>query len=116
MVWIPDETAYAGRNVLDTPDDACDVAGHERTRTDLWGSEAARALGATFLPQLADTDLQVEPGQLALFQRECEVLLAHAAELSVVTGFKADYIAARLSFIVQAVQRAQALGGGVLIW
>src|SRR5687767_8852378 len=62
------------RQVLDVPEGCSDLAGFERWRTSVWGSEAVRSLGARFLPVLADADLRVEADQVPAFLRECAVL------------------------------------------
>lgn len=66
--------------LLDDPEDGGDMAGFESSRTKLWGSEPARALGARFLPRLADDDLYVQPEDVEEFLAECELLRGHTAE------------------------------------
>jgi hypothetical protein len=52
------------------------MAGVERARWELWGSEAIRKRGAKFLPQLADSNLWVTPEELDAFVAEVQWLLA----------------------------------------
>jgi hypothetical protein len=60
-----------------------ELAGFENWRTEVWGSAAVRALGATIFPQLAVRDLHVMPGrQLNDFRRECRLLRAHLDEIA----------------------------------
>ncbi|TNH29948.1 hypothetical protein FHG89_10145 [Micromonospora orduensis] len=88
----------------------------------MWGSAAVRRLGATFLPQLADiTDenrgnLQVPPGQLDAFEQECVLLAENVEQLAAGTGYDADRILHYLANVRDAVERAKAVHGGVIIW
>ena len=54
--------------------DGHQMAGVERARWDLWGSKAVRRRAATFLPQLADSDLWVHPAELPAFVAEVRTL------------------------------------------
>ncbi|MGW2177748.1 hypothetical protein ACWCXX_06545 [Streptomyces sp. NPDC001732] len=102
--------------LLDDPDDGGDMAGFESSRTKLWGSECARALGARFLPRLADENMFVEPGEVEDFLAECELLHGNTAVLGAHSGYGEDYVVARLGNINRAALRARAVGGGVLVW
>ena len=62
------------RDVFDPPTDADGQAGYDSWRDTVWGSRRARALGAAFLPHLAEGDLYVEPGEVAEFLEECALL------------------------------------------
>ncbi|MFF8693559.1 hypothetical protein ACF08W_15295 [Streptomyces sp. NPDC015144] len=104
------------QRLLDDPEDGSDMAGFERTRTALWGSECARALGARFLPELADGNLYVQPEDIEDFLAECALLRRHTAELAEHSGYREDYVAVRLSHIHRAALRARSVGGGVLVW
>jgi hypothetical protein len=121
-VWIPDDSANAGRRGVDNPPGSSTGAGAEAMRYTLWGSEAARSLGATFLPQLADIteenrgNLQVPPDRLDAFERECALLAANAGHLSARTGYDADRILHYLGNMRAATERARAAGGGVIVW
>ncbi|MGW0288315.1 hypothetical protein ACWDXT_35280 [Streptomyces sp. NPDC003236] len=85
-------------------------------RTDLWGSERVRALGARFLPELASCDLYVEPEDIEEFLDECALLRPHAAALDAHCGYREGYVAERLANITAAARRAQDVSGGVLVW
>ncbi|SIR91973.1 hypothetical protein [Micromonospora avicenniae] len=121
-VWIPDDDAYAGRDVVVDPPGTSTGVGAEGFRYELWGSAAARRLGATFLPQLADItvenrgNLQVPPGQLDAFERECVLLAENVEQLSAATGYDADRILHYLTNMRHAVERAKAVHGGIIIW
>ncbi|MFI6060100.1 hypothetical protein [Streptomyces sp. NPDC051286] len=110
------------RQVLDVPEECSDLAGFESWRTTVWGSEVVRSLGAQFFPVLADTDLQVEAGQVPEFRRECAVLRKNLEEI-VAGGSPVRtaeelrrQISERLANIEDAARRAEEMGGGVLIW
>ncbi|WP_174528320.1 hypothetical protein [Micromonospora maritima] len=119
---MPNDAAYAGRVVVADPPGTSTAVGAESFRHQLWGSAAARRLGATFLPQLADVtvenrgNLQVSPAQLDAFEQECALLAENVAHLSAATGYDADRILRYLTIMRHAVTRARAVGGGVVIW
>ncbi len=69
-------------------DDGSYMAGGERARWNLWGSEAVRRRGATFLPQLADSDMWVGPDELAAFVAEVRALQADVDGLCAELGFR----------------------------
>ncbi|MEV5197656.1 hypothetical protein [Streptomyces sp. NPDC053720] len=102
--------------LLDDPDDGSDMAGFESSRTKLWGSEHARAVGARFFPELAADDLHVQPEDVEDFLAECELMRRHTAELGAHSGYGEEYVAARLANITRAALRARSVGGGVLVW
>src|SRR5436190_22230604 len=62
------------------------MAGVERARWELWGSEAVKRRGANFLPQLAVSDLWVGPEELEAFVAEVRLLLGALDELRVELG------------------------------
>ncbi|MER5275085.1 hypothetical protein ABT025_04910 [Streptomyces sp. NPDC002809] len=101
---------------LEDPEHGLTLAGFESSRTELWGSQPVRGLGARFLPQLATTDLTVEPEDVPAFLAECEMLRGHIAALAAHSGHADDYVAARLANITAAAVRALDVGGGVIVW
>ncbi|MFI7210722.1 hypothetical protein ACIBP4_03455 [Micromonospora maritima] len=121
-VWLPDDDAQGGRVVVADPPGTSTAVGAESFRHRLWGSTAARRLGATFLPQLADItvenrgNLQVPPDRLDAFDQECALLAENVEHLSATTGHDADRILRYLTTMRHAVERARAVGGGVVIW
>jgi hypothetical protein len=121
-VWTPDDGAYAGRAVVAAPPGTSTGVGAESFRSELWGSAAARGLGATFLPQLADItienrgNLQVPPAQLEAFERECVLLAENVEQLGAATGYDPDRILGYLATMRHAVERARAVRGGIIIW
>jgi hypothetical protein len=99
-----------------------DLAGFERFRTTVWGSNAVRALGARYFPVLAGEDLTVLPEQVADFLRECAVVRANLDEIAPNADshhsheWYVETISRRLKNIQAAAERALEVGGGVLIW
>ncbi|WP_433611725.1 hypothetical protein ACQP2P_45140 [Dactylosporangium sp. CA-139114] len=115
-MWVYDSNEPGGYRIPDAPEGVSELAGPEVARTKLWGSEPARRLGATFLPQLAEGDLRVQPDDVEAFAEECAVLTADLAVLSAASGFDEERIEGYLRNFVSAVDRARQAGGGVLIW
>ncbi|MFG2824588.1 hypothetical protein ACGFX4_34805 [Kitasatospora sp. NPDC048365] len=108
--------ADGSRRFLDDPDYARTMAGFESTRDRLWGAEAARALGARFLPRLDGGDLCVEHEEIADFLAECENLRPYLPRLATEGGYRSDYVAERFADIVTAALRARTEGGGIIVW
>ncbi|MEV2193865.1 hypothetical protein AB0I02_23210 [Streptomyces phaeochromogenes] len=127
-VYVP--RAEGGIEVLDVPPESSDVAGWERWRTEVWGSEPVRSLGARFFPRLATEDLTVAPDEVSDFLAECDLLRTHlariadhmTAEAEAGTGPQKSHaehaydVSRRLDNIVNAARRALGIGGGVIIW
>ncbi|KOG85876.1 hypothetical protein [Streptomyces varsoviensis] len=109
-------------HVLDVPEGSSDLAGFERWRTVVWGSDAVRSLGARFFPALAGDDLKVFPHQVTEFLAECALLRSHIEVVAPRTDpakSHAEYvrqISERLRTIEDAADRARGSAGGVLIW
>lgn len=92
------------------------LAGAERARADLWGSEAVRQRGATFLPQLANSNLWVSPEKLPAFVSEVRALLNDIDGLRAELGRKPDCpLPHYLANFLHAAEYAGARGGGVNI-
>ncbi len=103
-------------NVLDVPEGCNDSAGFENWRETVWGSAPVRALGATYLPVLASSDLYVEASDVPEFLREIALLREHLEAVAGDVGKQSDVIGSRLDNIEAAALRAREIGGGVLIW
>jgi hypothetical protein len=103
-------------NVLDVPEGCNDSAGFENWRETVWGSQAVRSLGATYLPVLASSDLYVEASDVPGFLGELALLRAHLDAVAAGTGEPSDLVGSRLDNIEAAALRAREIGGGVLIW
>ena len=92
------------------------MAGVEVARFELWGSESVRRRGATFLPQLAESDLWVMPEELDDFVAEVFRLLAEVTELRVELGRGPDCLLPHyLNNFLHAAEFARGKGGGVWI-
>lgn len=121
-VWVPDPTAYAGRGSVPQPPGISDGVGPESFRYKMWGSAAARDIGATLLPELAHIteenrgNLDIPPGRLDAFDQECALLTANIEELAAATGYDTDRLLHYLSNMRSAVERARAVNGGVIVW
>ncbi|WP_267714114.1 hypothetical protein [Streptomyces sp. CoH17] len=110
------------RQVLDAPDDAYESAGFEDWRARVWGSPVVSSLGAVLLPVLAERDLEVPPCQVPALLREClllreklEEIVANTEPVRTVAEHRSA-IDDRLRTLVEVAGRAQATGGGVIIW
>jgi hypothetical protein len=92
------------------------MAGVERARWELWGSEAVRRRGAKFLPQLAESDLWVAAEELEAFVSEVQGLLADLdglrGELGRGPGCSLPHY---LHNFLRAAEYARARDGGVNI-
>ncbi|MFE4873836.1 hypothetical protein [Streptomyces sp. NPDC056682] len=108
--------------ILDVPEGASDLAGFERWRTTVWGSDTVGSLGARFFPQLSSDDLKVEPSEVSAFLQECALLRKHLEDIATRTVRPRTLeehrhaLSRRLANIENAANRAQSIGGGVLIW
>ena len=92
------------------------MAGVERARWELWGSEPVRRRGTRFLPQLAESDLRVEPEELAAFVAEVRGLVDDIERLRVDLGFGPDCsLPHYLNNFLRAAEYAAARSGGVNI-
>src|SRR5688572_4684603 len=93
------------------------LAGHESSRRDLWGSDAAISLGLSLLPSLRTKDLYAEGDDLARLEKEVQTLLEHIESVSEQTRCGADYIRERAQNILAAIKRAREFGpdAGVVI-
>ncbi len=92
------------------------MAGVERPRQNLWGSEAVRRRGATFLPQLAESDLWVAPEDLEAFSTEVRSLLADLDGLRADLNRPPDCLLPHyLDNFLRAAEYARIRGGGVNI-
>ncbi|MGW5782315.1 hypothetical protein, partial [Streptomyces sp. NPDC003863] len=86
------------------------------------GGGPVRSLGASFFPVLANEDLTVFPDQVAGLLAECAAIrnnLEAVAPSTDPSTSHAEYvrrISQRLQNIETAAERAQNIGGGVLIW
>jgi hypothetical protein len=108
--------ADGGYDFLEDPEHGGTLAGFESTRVRLWGSEAIRALGSRFFPQLNGGDLYIERDEIEEFLTECEALRPKLDHLAQQGGYDADYVTKCFGNIVAAALRAKAEGGGIVVW
>lgn len=108
--------------ILDVPEGASDLAGFERWRTTVWGSDVVGSLGVRFFPQLAGNDLKVEPSEVPAFLQECALLREHLEDIVTRTVHPRTLeehrhvLSRRLANIEDAANRAQSTEDGILIW
>jgi hypothetical protein len=92
------------------------MAGVERARFELWGSDALRRRGAKFLPQLAESDLWVAPEELDAFVSEIDRLLSDIEALRAELRRSSDcFLSHYLNNILRAADYAHEMKGGVSI-
>jgi hypothetical protein len=92
------------------------MAGAEASRQSLWGSEAVRGRGATFLPQLAKSNLWVGPEDLDAFEAEVRMLASDLSALQAEFGWSDDSTLAHyLANFLRAVEYARTRRGGINI-
>ncbi|SMD21356.1 hypothetical protein SAMN05660733_06308 [Lentzea albidocapillata] len=120
-VYLLDENG--NRQFPETPAGCEELAGFESWRTEVWGNEAVRALGARFFPVLAENDLYVTPDQVPDFIRETKVLRANLASFAPqgvderrTREWYLEGISSRLANIQIAAGWALGAGGGIVIW
>ncbi|GAA2875099.1 hypothetical protein Acy02nite_36340 [Actinoplanes cyaneus] len=77
-------------------------AGGEGSRQWLYSSAAVRALGATYLPRLADRNLLVPPEETLAFLRECGLLLAHLPHLATAATALTSKTYDELEFLIES--------------
>ncbi|WAS97965.1 hypothetical protein [Nannocystis punicea] len=102
--------ADGGMRTLDAEPPRNDLAGPERWRVTVYGSDAARALGLTLLPTLATEDVYAEGEELDVLEREIQVMLANTARWPAI-GL--EQLRFRFFNILEAIRlaRAEAHGG-----
>lgn len=111
--WNDPETGTRER-FMDSAEDRY-MAGVEQARWDLWGSEAVRRRGATFLPRLAHGDLWVDNEQLDAFEKEVAALKTDLVGLHSELDHRIDTLAHYLDNFLRAIEHARSRGGGVCI-
>lgn len=110
--YVPDAS---GMNIIDGPPGR-DSAGHEWTRSQLWGSSCVVSLGVRLLSSLAQRDLYVAHDELDVLEADCLLILRNIRVISEATGYGDEYIADRVGNIQGAIARARSANGCVVIW
>ncbi|MFF5075946.1 hypothetical protein ACFY36_02765 [Actinoplanes sp. NPDC000266] len=106
----------------DLPDGLSTLAGGEDTRRSLWSAPVVRALGATYLPRLADDNLFIPYEETGPFLRECALLLmnlpAVAAGVRLQPTAEANewYVERNIVNVIAVTHWARGNDYGVLIW
>lgn len=93
-----------------------DLAGGERFRFDLYGSDLAEKLGFILLPQLKHQDLYVEPQKLNELESELENILENVEEFAKVAESEKEYVKTRVQNILDAIHIAKKEKGVIVIW
>src|SRR5262249_15626325 len=97
-------------------DDGHAMAGPERARWQLWGDDAVKDRGATFLPRLAESNLWVMPEESDAFVAEVGMLLADVDGLFDDLGWgPGSLLPHYLNNFLRAAEYARARVGGVTI-
>jgi len=116
--YHPDGSFY----IPELPNGTNTSVGAEATRTTLWSAPVVLALGATYLPRLADDDLLVPSDETGALLRECATLLTHLPAIARATRQQPTYEAdewcleSNLVNIIHVTHWARAHDYGVLIW
>ena len=105
------------KQIADTdeyPQDGSDLAGMEVWRNTVYGSDAVISRGATFLPQLAVTDLMVDGDDLDSFRSEIEMLIGDLDDLCQDLNHQnSEALGFRLNNILKAIKTAAKEGKAV---
>lgn len=97
-------------------DNGKDLAGGERFRFNLYGSNLAESLGFKLLPQLKQHDLYVESQKLDELENELKTILEKVEEFSRVAESELEYVKDRVRNVLNAVQIAKKVNGVLVIW
>src|SRR6476620_2051432 len=87
--------------------------GIEITRTTIWSLPAVRALGLTWLSQLAEVpSIDVQDEDLAELEDDARVVLAHLDIFGPDGSDERQYVRQRLDYLLEACAFAKSLGAG----
>ena len=98
------------------PNPGEDMAGPELYRKEVWGSETVCSLGCTLLPTLKERDIYATGGQIEQLEREVGMLRDNIALVSERTAQDVERLEHYLQNMTEAIGRARAISGGVVIW
>ena len=93
-----------------------DLAGGERWRTEVYGSELLRGLGLEALPELAAGDISAFGEELLTIKKEANLLLENISEISTSLGIEEEKLRFRIKNISDACDQASARGAELRIW
>lgn len=108
--------AENGETVFVEREHGLELAGFENCRTLLYGSDLSIKLNFTQLLQLKNSDLWVSGEELVILDNELNVLLQNVDSFSKISGYKVEYIKARVSNIKNSIKEAIEINGGIVIW
>ena len=98
------------------PNPGKDMAGPESYREELWGSEAVCTLGCVLLPTLREKNIYAVGEQIDQLAQEVNFIRVNSALISQQTRCEEDRLEHYLTNIMDAIERARSIGGGVVIW
>jgi hypothetical protein len=91
------------------------LAGFEVCRHDLWGADVMDTLGLSLLPTLKTRNIEAEGKDLEQLEREVKIVLSNLQLIHKHTQYSEDYIQFRAQNILDAIECAKSLNGGVSI-
>jgi hypothetical protein len=101
---------------LDAGDQSRELAGVEEYRQTFYGGRAACSLGLHLFSTLAERDLYAEGQDLVALESEARLVLANIEMFTDQAGASSESLQVRIQNILDAIERAAAAGGGVVIW
>ena len=103
-------------NLLEPEHPGEELAGTEEFRFKLYASPLSTRLGFKWLPMLARENLCVEGDDLQALKLEVLEVMNCLDEFALVSGSSAETISHRVGNILRALERAETIRGGVVIW
>ena len=98
------------------PNPGKELAGPEKYREEVWGSETVCSLGCTLLPTLKEKDIYATGDQIEQLEREVGILRDNIALVSEQTARDMEGLEHYLQNMTEAIGRARAISGSVVIW
>lgn len=105
-----------GMEFIEPAESFQDMAGFESFRTEFYGSKAARVLGLTLLPALANADLYLSPEELPTLEAETQLILQNVDQFTEEAGKDSERLSFYLHNILNAISLAKQANGHVVIW
>ena len=101
---------------IEPSDGSQDLAGFESFRKTFYGGSIARSLGLRLLPSLAESNVIAEGNDLVTLQNEATIILRNLEHFVPEAKAEVETLRFRVKNILGAVDRAQQVHGGVVIW
>ena len=116
--WFKDLTQEQKiqRCLADNPNQRKEMAGAETYRWEVWGSETVCSLGCILLPTLKEKDIYATGDQIEQLEREVGILRDNIALVSEQTARDMEGLEHYLQNMTEAIGRARAISGSVVIW